>query len=84
MFLLASGFDGLGWAVFGAGLGIRFLQAAYLETAYVKGPGVIKYLWLLPLKDLLSFVIWALSFTGSTVKWKGTSFRIDSEGRMTK
>lgn len=84
MFLLASGFDGLGWTVFGAGLAIRYVQAAYLEAAYIKGPGVLRYLWLLPLKDMLSFVIWALSFTGSTVKWKGASFRIDREGRMTR
>lgn len=84
MFLLASGFSSLGWTVFGAGLGIRFLQASYIEAVYVKGPGVFRYLWLLPVKDLLSFVIWALSFTGNTVKWKGESFRIDREGRMTK
>jgi ceramide glucosyltransferase len=84
MFLLASGFDGLGWTVFGAGLAIRYVQAAYLEAVYIKGPGVFRYLWLLPIKDMMSFAIWALSFTGSTVKWKGTSFRIDREGRMTK
>ena len=52
MFLLASGFDGPGWVVFGAGLTVRFMQAAYLEAAYVKGPGVMRYFWLLPFKDL--------------------------------
>jgi len=84
MFLLVSGFDSLGWTVFGAGLAIRYAQAAYIEAAYIRGPGVFKYLWLLPVKDLLSFVIWAMSFTGSTVKWKGERYRIDKEGRMIK
>ncbi len=48
MFLLASEFDRLGWAVCGLGIAIRYIQAAYIEAAFVKGPGVFRYLWLLP------------------------------------
>ena len=82
LFLLASGFSPAGWSVVLAELVIRSCQAAYMEGFYIKGPGVIRYFWLLPLKDLLGAAIWLLSFTGNTVTWKGASFRIDREGRM--
>ncbi len=81
LFLAASGFSAAGWAVFSANLVLRYAQALYMER-YVKGPGVAARLWLLPVKDVISAVIWFLSFTGDTVAWKGGRFRIDREGRM--
>ncbi|MBI5694472.1 MAG: bacteriohopanetetrol glucosamine biosynthesis glycosyltransferase HpnI [Nitrospirae bacterium] len=81
-FLVATGFSGAGWSVFAANLLIRYAQAVYIEAAYVRGAGVLRYFWLLPLKDVLSFVIWLMSFTGSVVVWKGERFTVDSDGRM--
>jgi len=81
-FLVASGFSIAGWAVLGTDLAMRYCQALYMEARLIRAPGVMKYYWLLPLKDLLSFIIWGLSFTGNTVRWKDSRYRIDSEGRM--
>lgn len=82
LFLAATGFGFAGWLVLLADLTIRFNQALYMESIMMKGPGVFRYYWLLPVKDVLSFVIWALSFTGRTVSWKGVRFMVDSDGRM--
>jgi len=81
-FLLATGFSQAGWALFTANLLVRYAQAYYMEAVYIKGPGVLRLLWLLPVKDLLGFAVWLLSFTGSTVRWKDVRFRVDKEGRM--
>ena len=84
LFLLASGFSPAGWGLFSADLALRNSLALWLESKYIKAPGALKYYWLLPLRDLAGALIWALSFTGSDVRWKGESFRINREGRMVK
>lgn len=32
--------------------------------------------WLIPVRDLLSFIIYVASFFGATVKWRGSSYRV--------
>ena len=40
--------------------------------------------WLLPLKDLLSFVLWTLSFLGSRVTWGQLRYLVSREGKLVK
>jgi ceramide glucosyltransferase len=40
--------------------------------------------WLLPVRDLLSLVLWAASFTGRTVRWGRHRFVIDAVGRLAR
>ncbi|MGQ9921944.1 MAG: bacteriohopanetetrol glucosamine biosynthesis glycosyltransferase HpnI [Desulfobacca sp.] len=40
------------------------------------------FFFLLPLKDLLSFALWVLSFLGDTVIWQGQRFRVQPDGRL--
>ena len=42
------------------------------------------YFWLIPVKDLLGAVIWALSFFGSTVDWRGNKFKVMPGGKLVK
>ena len=42
---------------------------------------IVRDLWLLPLRDLVSLAIWAWSYAGSTVQWRGDEFLIKG-GRM--
>jgi ceramide glucosyltransferase len=37
-----------------------------------------------PIKDLLSFAIWLLAFIGSTVIWRGETFRVKTGGELQK
>ena len=39
-------------------------------------------LWLLPLRDLLSFVVFVASFLGRKVAWRDRFFRIGREGQL--
>ncbi len=68
----------------GADLALRGAQAVLIEARYIRGPGVMKYIWLLPFKDLAGFAIWLMSFTGSAVTWKGSRFTVDREGRLVR
>jgi ceramide glucosyltransferase len=40
-------------------------------------------LWLLPLRDVLSFAVFVASFCGRSVSWRDQVFQVDEVGRMT-
>jgi ceramide glucosyltransferase len=42
----------------------------------------IKSLYLLPFRDILGLVFWALSFTQRTVIWRGVEFKLTRYGKM--
>ena len=38
--------------------------------------------WLVPVRDVLSFALWALSFVGREVRWGDERFSVDAEGKL--
>jgi len=83
LFLVSTGFSVSGWTVFLANAALRYVQAYFIETVHVRGPGVLSWLWLLPARDIAGFLIWAVSLAGDRVRWKSSVFRIEKDGRMT-
>lgn len=41
-----------------------------------------RWLWLIPLRDMLAFFTWALSFLGNKVEWRGSRFRLKPGGKI--
>ena len=41
------------------------------------GSATLRGVWLLPVRDTLSFVLWAASFMGRTVRWGRHRFAVD-------
>jgi ceramide glucosyltransferase len=35
-----------------------------------------------PLRDLITFAIWVISFAGNEVEWRGVNFRVRSDGKL--
>ena len=61
----------------------RFV-AAWLVADCVDSGEVKRRLWLLPLADLLAFLVWLSSFFGTRVDWRGNQFQLDRRGRMAR
>jgi ceramide glucosyltransferase len=40
-------------------------------------------IWLLPVRDALSFAVFVASFFGRTVSWRDQLLHVDASGRMT-
>jgi len=79
--LVVTGGTALGWAAFGLALGTRLATlAAILRILRERETG--RYLWLVPLKDLVTSLIWAGGFLGREVTWSGQVLRIRRDGRM--
>jgi ceramide glucosyltransferase len=81
-FLLTSGLTPAALALTAATLALRSAVACFSEYHCLRGHLPWQALWLLPLKDFLSFGLWLLSFLGSRVTWKDRRFQITPEGKL--
>jgi ceramide glucosyltransferase len=78
--LVVQNFSVMGWSVFSAVLLAR-LSAFYLVNRLAVGNAEInRYLWLLPLKDVLGTVIWGVSFLTDRVFWGGRTYKVKADG----
>jgi len=78
--MVATGFSGAGWGVLALALSLRMLlHYAVRGTAGVRGPSRP---WLVPVGDVLGFVIWCASFMGQSVHWRNETFSVDSDGQL--
>ena len=68
----------------GSVLCVRYALALTVYRKVICTREWLRFLILLPLKDVLSFVVWLWSFAGAKVSWRGTSYRITPDGRMAK
>jgi ceramide glucosyltransferase len=62
---------------------LRMIMAQTLQKRLApRNPGW--YCWLAPIKDLCQFAIWALSFSGKSILWRGQRFNLQSDGKLQK
>ena len=80
--LAASGFSREGMAAAALLYLVRGSVALRYSRAYVKDRLLPRWLWLLPLRDALSFGVWALSLSGNRVLWRGHLFRLSKGGKI--
>ena len=62
--------------------GIRLSVATLFSRRFVRDGLLPRWLWLLPLRDMLAFFTWALSFLGNRVKWRGSRFILKPGGKI--
>jgi len=63
-------------------LAVRLLMGWLIGVHYLKDRILKRHFYLVPLRDVLSFVIWAVSWFGRTVEWRGRRFEVKRDGRM--
>jgi ceramide glucosyltransferase len=80
--MLAKG-DWWAWAVFALILLLRFAVAFTVGRLVLGDRRVIPLSLLIPLRDLIAFGIWAASFAGHTVDWRGSTFHL-KDGKLSR
>ncbi|MCP5115040.1 MAG: glycosyltransferase, partial [bacterium] len=75
-------FDPLGLAVIGASLVVRWLTAGFILGWGFRDREGVRALPLLPIRDLLGFASWLLSFVLGTTHWRGKDFILTRDGRL--
>jgi ceramide glucosyltransferase len=79
---LLSRHGGLGVSLLLFAVLSRMAMAALLAGAVVRERWYWRTVLLFPLRDLMGFVFWALSYAGGTILWRGERYRLGQEGRM--
>lgn len=69
------------WAVLGAVMLLRLAVALVVGQAVLEDKTLPRNLWLLPVRDLIAVLVWAASFAGHTVTWRGDRFKLKN-GRL--
>jgi ceramide glucosyltransferase len=60
---------------------LRFAMAWAVGVWGLRDPVLRRRIWLLPVRDLLSFFVWLASFGMNRIEWRGSSFTLE-KGRM--
>lgn len=82
LFLYLTEFSKLGWIVLSLVWTTRFIMAWCIGVKYFADPIAKKLIWLVPLRDILSFLLWCYSFTSNTVEWRGHRFKLIEDGKL--
>jgi ceramide glucosyltransferase len=82
LFLIATLGSVFGWVVVGFTWSMRLIMAWVVGVKSLKDPIARKFLWLVPLRDLISFVLWCYSFVGDTFEWRGRRLRLTKGGKL--
>jgi len=81
--LIASGANLPSVALLSLTLAARVALALVVGVGIVGDRQVLRDLWLLPLRDVVALGIWAWSFAGNTVAWRGEEFSL-KDGKLHK
>ena len=82
LFLAAARFSAAGWAVLAATWSSRLVMARVIGVRYFNDRAARRYLWMIPLNDLLSFGLWFAGFFGNKIYWRGQVFQLTREGKL--
>jgi ceramide glucosyltransferase len=62
---------------------LRYAVTLVVGWFVLRDRQVMKYPWLIPLRDLLAVLVWIASLGGHTVIWRGDRFRL-KDGKLTR
>ena len=62
----------------------RLITALWLQRRLTGTTAHYGAWWLVPVKDLLGVVLWALAFVGNKVTWRGVAYRVQCGGRLAR
>jgi ceramide glucosyltransferase len=79
---IAAAIFGLPYIALGLVL-LRLAMAVIAGYGVLRSRDVLKYFYLIPLRDLYTGAVWAASFFGNTVEWGGEILQLDGSGRIT-
>lgn len=80
--LIASDGSIIGWATLVITWVMRLVMGWIVGVENIKDRCVQKFFWLIPVCDLINFVIWCCGLIGSTIEWRGRRLRLTKGGKL--
>lgn len=72
-----------GWILLGVTVLVRLLVAFVAGILVLGDSNLLRLAWLIPLRDIVALSVWAASFAGHTVTWRGEYFQLKN-GRLAR
>jgi len=64
------------WIILGVAAVARLTSAVVVGRGVLLDPLVLRYLWLVPFRDLVALAVWIVSYFGNQIEWRGLKFRL--------
>jgi ceramide glucosyltransferase len=71
------------WGTLASTVFLRFAVALAVGSKVLRDRQVLRYVWMIPLRDLVAVVVWIVSLGGHTVTWRGDQFKL-RDGKLTR
>jgi ceramide glucosyltransferase len=72
------------WQIGVAALAMRMLGGIWVGYGVLRDSSVVRYCYLIPLRDLWGFAVWMAGLFGGTVEWRGERLRIGADGKIVR
>ncbi|BAZ30486.1 putative glycosyl transferase, group 2 family protein [Cylindrospermum sp. NIES-4074] len=82
LLLITTGGSLFGWTGLTITWIMRLVMGWVVGVKILNDPVVKKFLWLMPLRDLLQFFIWCYGLVGSTIEWRGQRMKLIKGGKL--
>ncbi len=82
LLLITSSGSTLSWLVVSITLFMRLIMAGVIGVKVLNDEVTKKFFWLIPLADIVRFIIWCCGFFGNTIEWRGTKFKLVKDGKL--
>ena len=82
LFLLITAGSPWGWIVLMITWTLRLAMAWFIGVKSIHDPVAKKLLWLVHLRDLISFGLWCYGFIGNTIRWRDHQFKLMRTGEL--
>ncbi|HLO89265.1 MAG TPA: bacteriohopanetetrol glucosamine biosynthesis glycosyltransferase HpnI [Nostocaceae cyanobacterium] len=70
------------WLVLAVTWGMRLLMGWIVGVKILADPVVRKFFWLIPLRDIIYFLIWCCGFVGNKIQWRGQQLKLVKGGKL--
>jgi ceramide glucosyltransferase len=81
LYALATGFSPIGIGILATTISVRFVSA-YAGCRCLGDRELLRRLYLLPIRDILSFFIWIIGYFSRNVTWHGRRLNLSNDGRI--
>ncbi|NMG07223.1 bacteriohopanetetrol glucosamine biosynthesis glycosyltransferase HpnI [Brasilonema sp. UFV-L1] len=82
LFLIATGGSTIGCVVLAITWVMRLVMGWVVGVRYLQDACVQKFFWIVPLRDLIGFVIWCCGLFGNTIEWRGRRLKLTKGGKL--
>lgn len=80
--LAAWNFSSIALWLFAVTMIIRYLPVFIVGVYGLNDRMLARYFWLVPIRDLITFGVWVVSFFGNEIEWRGARFRVLPGGKL--